>query len=100
VHEATGGVFVARFIAPGDYAFVVSCRGRSLQIGESSEIPNGGTGSRQVIGCANRDPVRSSIGWRPDRARLVEVVVFANGATDWHLVVVAGAGRIGPFDQP
>jgi hypothetical protein len=100
VHEVAEGLFVARFLAPGDYAFMVDCSGRSLQVSESSEIPNGGTGSRELIGCANPDPVRSGIGSRPDRARLVEVVVLTNGAADWRVVVLDGAGIVGPFDQP
>jgi len=95
-----GDRFVARFLAPGDYAFVVGCSGRSLQIGESSEIPDGGTGGRQLIGCSNPHLIRSGIGSRPDRARLVEVSVFTNGATDWRVVVVEGSGDVGPFDQP
>jgi hypothetical protein len=100
VHEVAEGFYVARFLAPGDYAFVVGCSGLSLQIGEASAIPNGGTGGRQLIGCSNPHPVRSGIGWRPDRARLVEVSVLTNGAPDWHLVVVEGSGTVGPFDQP
>jgi hypothetical protein len=100
VHEVAPGFFVARILAPSDYAFVVSCGDLSVQISESSEIPDGGTGSREIIGCATPRPVRSGIGFRTDRAHLVEVSILSNGAAPWHLVVIDGSGEIGPFEEP
>jgi hypothetical protein len=100
VHAVSPTFYVARFLAPGDYAFVVSCSDTSIQIGESSEIPNGGTGSRQLVGCSTPQVVRSGIGSRSDRARLVEISVLTNGVSDWHVVVLDGGGDVGPFEQP
>ena len=95
-----GGIFIARILAPGPYAFVVGCDGPSIHVGESSEIENGGTGGRQLIGCSTVRPVRGTIADRSDRADIVEIVVDPNGMSDWRVVVVGGAGEVGPFDEP
>ena len=95
-----GGIFVGRILAPQAFAFVVSCEGPSIQIGESSEIENGGTGGRQLIGCDTSVPVRGSIADRSDRAVVVEIVIDPNGMSDWHVVVMSGEGQAGPFSEP
>jgi hypothetical protein len=100
ITRSDGGLFVARFVAPGDYAFAVSCDGASLQIGEASEIENGGTGGRQLVGCATGNLVKGAIADSGERGDLVEVVVNPNGITDWRVLVVAGSGQVGPFDEP
>lgn len=98
--RAAGGSYVARFVAPASYSFAVSCDGPSIHIGESARIENGGTGGRQLIGCATGRLVDGSIADHPGRSELVEVVVDPNGMEDWQLVVLAGRGEIGPFDEP
>jgi hypothetical protein len=100
ITRSDGGLFVARFVSPGDYAFAVSCDGASLQIGEASEIENGGTGGRQLVGCATGNLVKGAIADSGERGDLVEVVVNPNGITDWRVLVVAGSGQVGPFDEP
>lgn len=95
-----GGIYVGRILAPQAYSFVVSCEGPSIHIGESSEIENGGTGGRQLIGCGTSVLVRGSIADRSDRAEIVEVLVDPNGMSDWRVVVVSGEGQVGPFREP
>lgn len=94
------GMVLARFVAYGDYAFLVGCDGAGLQVGELAPIQNGVTGGRQLVGCANGAAVRSSIGGRADRGDVVELIVYPNGITDWHLLVVSGEGDVGPFTEP
>lgn len=93
------GLFVARILAPGSYSFVVQCEGPSIQIGEGSDITDGVTGGRQVIGCATTGPVRGVIADRTDRGQLVEIVVNPNGMSDWRVVVLEGPGAVGPFGE-
>jgi hypothetical protein len=82
-HQARpGGIFVARILAPGPYAFVVSCDGSSIHVGESSEIEDGGTGGRQLVGCTTARPVQGAIADRSDRAEFVKIVVDPNGMDD------------------
>lgn len=94
------GMYVARIIAPRSYSFVVECDGPSLQIGEGAGITDGGTGGRQVIGCATREPVRGVIADRRDRSQLVEIVVNPNGIRNWRVVIIEGPGNVGPFGEP
>lgn len=94
------GVQVARFLSPGSYSFAVSCSGPSLQIGEFAEIDGGSTGGRQLIGCDTPSFVTGTIAQSPDRGELVEVLIDPNGMADWRVVVVAGSGSAGPFDEP
>jgi hypothetical protein len=98
--DVGGGLYVARINSPGPYSFAISCVGLSIQIGEGAEILNGGTGSRQLLGCATGELVRGAIADRSDRSDLVEIVVDPNGSTDWRVVVVEGAGVVGPFSEP
>jgi hypothetical protein len=93
----TDGLYVGRILAPQEYAFVVRCDGPSIQIGEASEIPNGVTGSRQLIGCATSELVRGALSAKVDRSELVDIVVDANGMEEWSVVVIGGAGNAGPF---
>lgn len=94
------GMYVARIIAPRSYSFVIECDGPSLQIGEGAGITDGGTGGRQVIGCATPEPVRGVIADRTDRSQLVEIVVNPNGIRNWRVVIIEGAGSVGPFGEP
>lgn len=98
--RAHGGLFVARFVAPDSYAFAVSCSGSSIHVGETSEMENGATGGRQLIGCNTGALVNGAIADHDDRDELVEIVVIPNGVDDWRVVVVAGPGEVGPFDEP
>ncbi len=92
-----GGVVVARITSPGPFSYLVECDGLSIQMGELSEIPNGSTGGRQLIGCATSGAVRGILADRIDRSDLVELVVIPNGTTTWRIVVVDGPGNVGPF---
>lgn len=98
--ELGDGFFVARIHSPGEYALAIECTGVSIQVGEGAELPNGGTGSRQLLGCATGQLVRGGIAGRLDRSDLVEIVVDAAGAGEWHVVVVEGPGAVGPFSDP
>jgi hypothetical protein len=44
--------------------------------------------------------VKGAIADSGERGDLVEVVVNPNGITDWRVLVVAGSGQVGPFDEP
>ena len=98
--ELGEGFYVARIHSPGEYALAIECTGVSIQIGEGAELPNGGTGSRQLLGCATGQLVRGGIADRPDRSDLVEIVVDAASAGEWRVVVVDGPGVTGPFSDP
>jgi hypothetical protein len=95
--RSSGAVYVARFLAPGNYSFAIGCAGESVQIGELSDIPNGVTGGTQLIGCNTPAPVNGLISGSSERASLVEIMVNPNGAADWHVVVLDGTGSTGPF---
>jgi hypothetical protein len=98
--DAGGGLYVARIWAEGEYAFAISCDGLSVQVGEGAEIPNGGTASRQLLGCATGRLVRGGIAGRTDRSALVEIVVNPNGVRGWEVVVVKAQGDVGPYPEP
>lgn len=89
----------ARIQAPGAYSFAVGCEGPSIHIGEASEIENGSTGSRQLVGCATQGMVRGSIAASADRHDVVDIFIDPNGMTDWTVLVVQGEGNLGPFDE-
>jgi hypothetical protein len=93
------GLYLARILAPDGYAFAIGCSGPSIQIGEESEIDNGVTGGRQLVGCATNRLVRGLISDRGDRGELVEIVVDPNGMSDWRVIVVSGPGDAGPFSE-
>ncbi|MEO5966177.1 MAG: hypothetical protein ABIR11_11980 [Candidatus Limnocylindrales bacterium] len=94
------GQVLARFIAPGDYAFLIGCSGPSLQLGELAPIPNGVTGARQLVGCSTPDAVRSAIADDPERGDAIELLVNPAGSATWRVVAVAGDGATGPFAEP
>jgi len=89
-----------RIVAAGEFGFVVSCRGPSIQIGEASGIPDGVTGGRQIIGCSTPGVVRGLLSDNRERETIVDLVVVPNGVADWRIVVVEGPGSIGPFGEP
>jgi hypothetical protein len=94
------GSYHTRILAPGAYAFVIECDGPSIQLGELSEIRNGDTGARQLVGCSTQAPVRGAIADRVDRSELVDLVINPIGLHRWRLLVIDGAGSTGPFEEP
>ncbi len=94
-----GGYYVGRVVAPGSYAFAVSCQAPSIHIGEASDTEGGSTGSRQLIGCATEALVTGGIAEAGGRSDLVEIVIDPNGMEQWSVFVVAGSGDVDPYPE-
>lgn len=94
------GLVLARFVVPGDYAFLVGCGGPSLQLGELAAISDSVTGARQLVGCSTPEAIRSAISDHPDRGDVIELLVDPTGTADWRVLVVADEGGVGPFVEP